>query len=254
MADPVNLPDLIISLSHDNVRLQLLDNANTGIDPWDANYPIEALFSEEELSQVFDTALNANPALIDQFNQVEVVVVDSPNLCLPEHYGADDTWSAIAGRYLRNRKGDKLISDAIADDSLLAYNLPLGAINLIHEYYANAGQQHLISILWSAIHDHVKDLPDTGLRLFYALKGKTLIVLGASAGKLVFTKIYFVPEKEDVHYYTIACHKLMQPVDSWLVTLEGEVNSFKLEDVPDFRFQHTLTLPDTATLVARHRS
>jgi hypothetical protein len=254
MTDPLNMPDLIISLSHDNVRLELLGNASAGREPWAASYPIEALFMEEQLSEAFDNALNDNPILVDHFEQVEVVVVDSPHLSIPQHYVEGDEWSKIAGRYLRNRSGDKLFSDSVSSKALLAYNFPASTINLIHEYYANAGQLHLTSILWDSIYKQIKELQTVKARLFYILQGKNLVILGESSGKLTFSKTYFVPEKEDLHYYIIACNKMIQPAENWRVTINDEQVDFKLNEVPDVKFQHNMNLADMRTLIAQHRS
>ncbi len=254
MAIPVNLPELIISLSHDHVSLAISGNEDTGRDQWAGSYPIDALFIKDQLSQVFDEALSANPSLIDHFDQVEVVVIDSPHFCLPRHYAEDERLTEIAGRYLRNRNGDQLMADQISSNNVLAYNFPQGTLDLIHEYYANAGQQHLTSILWNAIHEHISELPHNGLRLFHILKGNTLIVLGENGGKLTFTKTWIVPEKEDLHYYMFACDKLLQPAENYSVVITDEAVGLKLEEVPEFRFHHHLVLAPLSTLIARHRS
>ena len=253
MTNPEHLPDLIISLSRDNVRLQLLGSETAGRDPWTASYPIEALFLEEQLSKAFDQAMTENPALIDHFDHVEVVLVDGQNLCVPEQYATEDSLSEISGRYLRNRHGDKLLSDQLTSHAVLAYNFPENILELIKEYYANAGQHHLTAIIWNSIAEQIKDSTSKGKRLFYVLDGKNLIVLGEDSGKLSFSKTYYVPQKEDLHYYIIACHRLMQPTENWSVTIDGQTNHLKLEEVSNVKFHHTLLLDELRTLIARHR-
>ena len=130
----------------------------------------------------------------------------------------------------------------------------MSTINLIHEYYANAGQLHLTSILWNSIYEQIRELKPVKVRLFYILQGKNLVILGESFCKMTFSKTYFVPEKEDLHYYIIACNKMMQPVENWSVTINDEPISFKLDEVPNVKFQQNIELADMRTLIAQHRS
>ncbi len=255
MTDPANLPELIIALSRDKVRLQLLADKDAGREDWSAIYPIEALFMEDQLSLAFDHALNTNPSLMDHFDRVEVVLVDRPNLCLPKRYAENDQWPEIAERYLRYRNGDALIADAVpSSNAILAYQVPIRTINLIHEYYAKADHLHLTTVVWSAIDDHIKKLPSVGLRLFYLVTGDSLIILGESGGHMTFTKTYFVSDSKDLHYYILACNKLMQPVENWAVTVDNEPNDFMVNELPDFTFDQTLPLAELRTLIARHRA
>jgi len=76
MSEQANLPDLIITLSRDNVMLDLSALPEEGRTHWKTTFDVDGLFLEEKISRSLDEVLLQNPVLIDHFTCVDVVVID----------------------------------------------------------------------------------------------------------------------------------------------------------------------------------
>lgn len=254
MSNPVNPPELIISLSRDKVGVHLLDQPQSGRVGWKSSFPVVGGFIEDQVSNALDTALYLNPSLMDQFHSVAVVVVDRPNVCIPQFYTGDSMLPEIASRYLRVRSGDTLSSDFISGDIAIAYCVPAGTINLIREYYSKSDQVHLTSVLWNAINQLATPAGDLHSRLFYFVTGNSLIIIGETSGKMTFSKSFYVQDQGDVAYYAIACARMLKPSENWLLTIKDEEVSYGMPGETYFRIHQRLELPDLHTLIATHRS
>jgi hypothetical protein len=254
MSITANPPELIISLSHDRVRVQLPAKREAGRAAWTSTFPVKGIFLADQISGALDSALAQNPSLIDQFEDVAILVMDRPNVTIPQCYADQDKLPEIAGRYLKVRAGDTLTADSTSGDIVIAYSLPSGTINVLKEYYAGADQVHLTSVIWSAISQmgilSSKDNP----RLFFLTTGNTLIVLGECDGKLTFSRSFFVHDEGDVAYYALACSRMLKPKEHWLLTILNESTLFELPRDSYFTIHHQIELPELHTLIARHRS
>lgn len=254
MSNPVNPPELIISLSRDKVGVHLLEKPESGRIGWKSNFPVSGGFLEEQISNALDSALYLNPSLIDHFHNVAVVVVDRPNVCVPQFYATGGRLSEIASRYLRVRAGDTLSSDLATGDNVIAYCVPAETINLIREYYSNTDQVHLTSVLWNAIKKLVTSADGKHSRLFYLITGNALVIIGETDGQLTFSKSFYIQDQGDVAYYAIACASMLKPKENWLLTIQGEEVSFSMPEDTYFRLHQRHELPDLHTLIATHRS
>lgn len=254
MSNPASPPELIISLSRDKVGVYLLEEPQSGRARWKSSFPVVGGFMEDQISNALDSALYLNPSLIEHFNDVALVVVDRPNICVPQFYGGEDKLPEIASRYLRVRSGDTLSSDFTSGDIAIAYCVPAGTINLIREYYSSSDQVHLISVLWNAINQLAAPTVDQHSRLFYFITGSSLIILCDTGGKLTFSKSFYIQDQGDVAYYAIACARMLKPTENWLLTIKDEDVSFSIPNDTYFMLHHRLELPDLHTLIATHRS
>jgi hypothetical protein len=254
MSNPANPPELIISLSRDKVRVHLLEEPQSGRAGWKSSFPVVGSFMEDQISNALDSALYLNPSLIDHFHDVAVVLVDRPNICVPQFYAGRDKLPDIASRYLRVRSGDTLSSELTWGDIAIAYCVPSGTINLIREYYASSDQVHLITVLWNAINQLAASTEGLPSRLFYFVTDSALIILGETNGQLTFSKSFYIQDQGDVAYYALACARMLKPEENWLLTIKGEEVSFQVPNDIYFRLHHRLELPDLHTLIATHRS
>src|SRR5688572_6700845 len=254
MTDPVNPPELIISLSRDKVRIDFAGQSGAGIGNWTSNYPVEGLYLEDQLSAAIDAALFENPSLMEHFREVSIVLMDRPNICVPKGYASEDNIANIAGRYLRIGPGDLLIADTVSGEHAIAYAIPTCTINVFREYYANVGPLHMSSLLWNAIHHLVQPCEKDDSRLFFYTTANTLIVIGQAADKLTFTKSFYIRDKADLSYYAIACTRLLKPKEKWLLTIMEENRLFDFQGIPQFTIDHQLELPALHHLIARHGS
>jgi len=254
MSTQTNPPELIISLSRDKVRLQLMEDPTSGRAPWESVFPVYNTFLEDQVAHALDTAMMQNPSLMELFQNVEVLVIDRPNICIPEYYKNNGMLQGIAGRYLRLRAGDTLTTDHTSGDTVIAYTLPTDTINVLREYYATVGQVHLTSVLWSAINLQDNAVSKESAGLFFYLSGNTLLVLGETAGKLTFSKNFYIQDQSDLAYYAVACSRLLKLKENWLVVIGDEAPPFDMPRVPDFAIDRQLKLPALHTLIASHRS
>lgn len=254
MSFPANPPELIISLSSDRVRLQLPEQQENGKPAWTSSFPVKGIFADDQISNALDAALAQNPSLMDQFKDVAILVVDRPNVCVPQFYADQDKLPEIAGRYLKLRAGDTLSADSIPGDTVVAYSVPAGTINVLREYYAGADHLHLTSVLWTAIHQLVTPSGADSSRLFFLTTGNTLLIIGETAGKLTFSRSFFVQDQSDIAYYALACSRMLKPTEHWLLTIKDERSSLAFPKDEYFNLHHQLELPELHTLIARHRS
>jgi hypothetical protein len=254
MTTQTHPPELIISLSRDKVRLQLLEDPATGRAPWESVFPVYNTFLEDQVALALDTALMQNPSLMDYFQYVEILVIDRPNICIPQFYKNNGMLEGIAGKYLRLRAGDTLTTDITSSDMVIAYTIPTDTMNVLREYYAKIEQVHMTSVLWSAInmHDNADSKDSSGL--FFYLSGNTLLVLGEVAGKLTFSKSFYIQDQSDMAYYTVACSRLLRLKTNCLIVVGDESPLFDMPRVPYFAIDRQLKLPKVHTLIADHRS
>ena len=254
MSIPANPPELIISLSSDRVRLQLPEQKETGIPAWASSFPVKGVFLEDQISDALDTALVQNPSLMEQYQDVAILVVDRPNICVPQFYADQDKLQEIASRYLKVRAGDTLSSDPIPGETVIAYCVPSGTINVLKEYYSGAEHVHMSSVLWTAINQLVLPASADKPRLFFLVTGNTLVLIGETAGKLTFSRCFFVQDQSDIAYYALACSRMLQPAEHWLLTIKDERPSLEFPQIEYFNLHHQVELPELHTLIARHRS
>lgn len=254
MADPVNPPELIISLSRDKVRLELFDQDNKGLIVWTSTYSVQGLFLEDQLAEAMDAALVENPFLVEHFRDVSIILIDRPNVCVPDSYADENKLPEIAGRYLRVGPGDKLAADTVRGDLAIAYALPNASIDVLQEYYAHSETLHLTSLLWNAITELVSPADKGMARLFFYCTGNTLLIIGQTDGKLSFSKCFYIHEQSDLTYFAIACIRLLKPQENWLLTLKDESRAFELAGNTHLKFDQQLELPALHHLIARHGS
>lgn len=254
MPTQANPPELIISLSRDKVRLQLLAQPDSGRASWESVFSVYNTFLEDQVSLALDAALAQNPSLMDDLGNVEVLVIDRPNICVPQYYMGNGMLQGIAGRYLRLRAGDTLTTDFTSGDAVIAYTIPTDTINVLREYYARIGQLHLTSVLWTAINMKEDTVSKDSAGLFFYPLGNTLIVLGETGGKLTFSKIFYIQDQSDLAYYAVACNRLLKPKDNWLVQVGDEPLTFEMPRLSHFAVDRRLNLPSLHSLIASHRS
>ena len=254
MSNPANPPELIISLSRDKVGVHLLEHPQSGRAGWKSTFPVVGSFLEDQISNALDSALYLNPSLIDHFQDVAVVLLDRPNICVPQFYAGREQLPEIASRYLRVRSGDTLSSDFTSGNLAIAYCVPTKTISLIREYYSSSDQVHLISVLWNAINQLTAPTEDQPSRLFYLVTGSVLIIIGETNGQLTFSKSFSIQDQGDVAYYVIACARMLKPTENWLLTIKDEEATFNVPNDNYFKLHHRLELPDLHTLIATHRS
>jgi hypothetical protein len=137
---------------------------------------------------------------------------------------------------------------------VIAYTLPTGTINVLREYYAKVGQVHLTSVLWSGITSQENTVSEDSSGLFFYLSGNTLLVLGEKAGKLTFSKSFYIQDHSDLAYYAVACSRLLKMKNNWLVLVGDENPLFDMPRIPHFAIDHQLKLPALPALIASHRS
>ncbi len=253
MSTPSNPPELIISLSRDTVRLQLLEHPESGRAYWQSSFPIQGAFLEDQISNALDTALFQNPSLFDPFEQVEIVIIDRPNVCIPQYYLESGQLPQIAGKYLRLSVGDTISTDSNSTDTVIAYTLPSATLHVLREYYSNVSHLHMVSVLWSTLINRDVVFSNQHSRLYFNITGNTLIVLGECDGKLTFSRNFTIHDQGDLMYYSIACSRLLHPREIWHVTIRNESPEFELPQIPHFRFHHHLELPELPTLITQHR-
>lgn len=253
MPTPVNPPELIISLSQNRIKLQLVGQDELGRSAWHSTFPVQGAFLEDQVATALDSALSQNPTLLDQFETVDVVVVDRPNICIPQFYVNNGKLAEIAARHLRLRAGDTLTMDQSIEDTVIAYTVPSDTISVLKEFYFNAGHLHLASVLWSAIMQDEQVRLNERSRLFFHVAGNSLIVLGQSGVKLSFSRIFSIQDQTDWLYYMVACSRLLRPSENWHVTIQNEETMFTIPHGSQFTFNHQLELPELPALIAQHR-
>ena len=251
MLSTANQPDLIISLSRDRVTLELSALPDIGRSYWKTSFDVESIFLKDQISHSIDKVLFDNPVLLDHFNCVEIIVLDRPNVTIPFRYLENGGAVDIASRYLRPRTGDTLNADTLNNDSVFCYTMPTETLKMLKEYYANINVTHLCSVLWKAISAHENFLQEAVT--YYTTIGNTLNVLASKNDKLLFSKNFNIQEEEDLVYYVIACSRMLQSNEHWLVTIENKESIFKIPDDTFLKIDNHLSLPSLHTLLAQYK-
>lgn len=246
-------PELIISLSHDKVKVHLLAFPDKRLKAWKTSFPISGDFVSDQISQALDVALAENPDLLDHFPCVYLVVMDRPNLQMPAYLKANGKLAAVASRHLRVRIGDSLTIDEAADNNLICYSLPKETLSVLQEYYRSIDSIHIVSLLWSAIRDDLKDHSSQENRMFVTIINNTMFVLANHSNKLIFSKHFTIRHQDDVEYFTIACQRLLKPGRMYWMIVREEVSSFTEPKDHYIRFDEHLSFPALADLLAKYR-
>ena len=246
-------PELIISLSHDKVNVHLLAFPHKRLKAWKTSFPISGDFVSDQISQAMDVALAANPDLLDHFPCVYLVVMDRPNLQMPAYLKENGKLAAVASRHLRVRMGDNLTIDQGADNNLICYSLPKETLSVLQEYYRSIDSIHMVSLLWSAIQDDIKDISSHETRMFVTIINNTIFVLANRNNKLIFSKHFTARHQDDVEYFTIACKRLLKPGRLYWMIIREEVSSFTEPKDHYIRFDEHLSFPALADLLAKYK-
>lgn len=251
MIPPGNAPELILSLSRDQVEIHLLENREKGVASWQASYPIRGLYLDDEIANVLDKALLENPALFDEFTCVHLLITDRPNILLPLYLKKEGKVASVAARHLRVRAGDALKLDKNSGD-LIGYSLPRTAYFTVREYFSDIANIHLVSLLW-------KEMQSSGLiadyhqkTLFYCLAGKSLIVLATEEGRLYFSRIIEIHHQDNVQYYVIASNRLLKPISRISIQLQDDRSPFYMLYSPHISVDKRITFPSVPNLLQRH--
>ncbi|MGB4847632.1 MAG: DUF3822 family protein [Saprospiraceae bacterium] len=246
-------PELIIALSQDRVSLNIPENNSTGRSGWQTSFKVDNIFLEEQISQALDQALVENPALMDSFSCVEIIVLDRPNFCVSRHYADQGKLGEIASRYLRMRVGDSLTADTSENDSVICYSLPTGTLMMLKEYYSNLDCHHLNSVLWnnfSTLHDRPEK---DKIRLYLTLMRDTLILLAEKNNKLIFSKNFLIKAQGDLYYYSIACSRMLKTNENWFVELKDEPGTFEWPGDSILKIEKQLSLPSLHVLMSQFK-
>ena len=246
-------PELIISLSQDKVNVHLMAFPHKRLNAWKTSFPISGAFVSDQVSRALDLALTENPDLIDHFPCVYLVLMDRPNLQMPAYLRENGKLAEVASRHLRVRMGDSLTIDEASENSLICYSLPKETLSVIQEYYRSVGSIHIVSLLWKAILDRIKDQKSVTSGLYAALIGNVLFVLANQNGSLRFSKHFTIRDQGDVEYYSIACKRLLKPEKLFWITMRDEFSSFTEPKDHFIRFDEHLSFPTLSDLLARYK-
>lgn len=246
-------PDLIIALSQDRVSLNMSEDISTGRSGWQTSFKVDSIFLEEQISHSLDLALLENPALMDSFPCVEVIVLDRPNFCLSRHYADQGKLGEIASRYLRMRVGDTLTADASENEVVICYSLPTETLMMLKEYYSNLDCHHLNSILWNNFSTLQARSEKNTIRLYLTLMRDTLILLAEKNNKLIFSKNFLIKQQGDLYYYSIACSRMLRTNENWLVELENEPGTFEWPGNSILKIGKRLSLPSLHVLMSQYK-
>jgi len=246
-------PELIISLSQDKVNVHLMAYPHKRLNAWKSSFPISGAFVSDQVSKALDLAMAENPDLIDHFPCVYLVLMDRPNLQMPAYLSENGKLAEVAARHLRVRAGDSLSIDETSENNLICYSLPKETLSVLQEYYRSIGSIHIVSLLWKAILDSMKDTSVQSSSVYATLIGNVLFVLGNRNGKLIFSKHFAIRDQSDVEYYTIACKRLLKPEKLFWVTIRDEFSSYSEPKDHFIRFDEHLAFPSLADLLARYK-
>ena len=253
MPETSSPPELIISLSHDKVNVQLMAFPHKRLNTWKTSFPISGAFVSDQVSRALDLALSENPDLIDHFPCVYLVLMDRPNLQMPAYLKENGKLAEVASRHLRVRIGDSLSVDEASENSVICYSLPKETLNVLQEYYRSIGSIHIVSLLWKAILDSMKTQPLQHSGLYGALIGNVLFILGNRDGKLMFSKHFTIRDQGDVEYFSIACKRLLKAEKLYWITIRDEFSSFTEPRDLYIRFDEHLSFPSLADLLATYK-
>ncbi|MEP6647901.1 MAG: DUF3822 family protein [Saprospiraceae bacterium] len=248
-----NQPDLIISLSQNRVGLLLLENPEAGISEWHTSFKVDNIFLEDQIAHFIDLALLENPALMEYFTCVEIVVLDRPNFFISKRLPDSGTLGEVASKYLRLRKGDSLNTDEAVNDKVNCYTLPTETIGMFKEYYSNIGCHHLTSILWNNFSAQQSKPGQDITRLYYTIQDDSLIVLGEKNEELIYSKTFLIRDQADLFYYTIACSRMLKSQQHWLVILPGGNGKFEMPGDSILKIDGRLTLPSMQIMLSQYK-
>jgi Protein of unknown function (DUF3822) len=246
-------PDLIIALSQDRVSLNMSEDTSKGRLSWRSSFKVDSIFFEEQISHALDQALFENPALMDSFSCVEVIVLDRPNFCLSRHYADQGKLGEIASRYLRMRVGDTLTADASENDAVICYSLPTETLMMLKEYYSNLDCHHLNSVLWNNFSTLQERPEKNNIRLYLTLMRDTLILLAEKNNKLIFSKNFLIKEQGDLYYYSIACSRMLKANENWVVEVQDEHGTFEWPGDSILKIEKRLSLPSLHVLMSQYK-
>ena len=242
-------PELIISLSRDKVTFDLSEPPMASGHPLRSSFDVDALFMDDQIAHAIDDLLYDNPALLEDLNCVDIILLDRPNLALPAFYNRAKAVE-IASRYLRLRSGDLFTADHSGNLSF-CYTVPESTWQLLKEYYANSRITHLTSLLWFSINHHITD-PDPDA-LYFTIVQKTLTVLCAHKGKLNFARNFNITSEADLVYYVVACSRLLNHNQLCEVTIENQISSFGLNADFPLPIDRQISLPRMHALMAQYK-
>lgn len=254
MSHPVYPPELIIALSRNRVSVQVMVEPSADRPAWKNSYQVQGLFSESQLCAALDAALDQHPALFDKFREVAVLLLDRPNVTIPQFYSDQGQWDEIARKYISVKAGDALVAETAAGEVSIAYSLPTNTRKALEEYYAGAGYVHVTTVVWNAISQHLESFAGNTTRLFFCIIENSLLILSATGPKLTFSNLFYVQDQDDVTYYVIACSRMIRAQENWWLTIRNEYAGFDRPGHTYFNLDHHLELPDLQTLIARYRS
>ncbi|HZV71797.1 MAG TPA: DUF3822 family protein [Saprospiraceae bacterium] len=246
-------PDLIISLSQDRVRLSLSENSSLGRSGWQASFKVDSLFLEDQISRSLDSALLENPTLMEEFSCVEIIILDRPNICVSKHYADQGKLGEIASRYLRLRTGDSLATDPSENDALICYTVPTETLTMLKEYYADIGCHHFSTLLWNHFLTQLARPSHDETRLYLTLTGDLLIILAEKNNKLIFSKNFEIKEIGDLYYYSIACSRMLNASENWLVMIEEEEEKYEMPGDSILKIEKRLRLPSLDVLMVQYK-
>ncbi|MEP6795634.1 MAG: DUF3822 family protein [Saprospiraceae bacterium] len=246
-------PDLIIALSQDRVSLNMSENTSKGRSSWHTSFKIDSIFLVEQISHALDQALFENPALMDPFPYVEIIVLDRPHFCVSRHYADQGKLGEIASRYLRMRVGDTLSTDASENDAVICYSLPTETLIMLKEYYSNLDCHHLNSVLWNNFSTQQARPEKDKVRMYLTLMGDMLILMAEKNTKLIFSKTFLIKEQGDLYYYSIACNRMLRTDENWSVELKDEPGTFELPGDSILKIEKRLSLPSLPVLMSQYK-
>lgn len=253
MSTAASQPDLIIALSHDMVQINLSGQPDTGRTQWKTSFEISGLFLNDQIAQSLDQLMMDNPSLIAQFPCVEIVVMDRPNITLPQLYIDNGQLPEIASRYLRLRLGDTLATDNAGTDNVFCFTVPTETLQLLKEYYANFRITHFSAVLWQQLSERQSGLDKSKSALYLTCLQGVLIILAQRNGKLIFSKNISVTGETDFLYYSVAISRMLNLEEHWLISIQDEEAGFEVPFDSVLRIDQRLVLPNIHELLAQHK-
>ncbi|HJW28023.1 MAG TPA: DUF3822 family protein [Saprospiraceae bacterium] len=253
MTNPTRQPELIITLSRDQVDIHLLANADKGWPEWQASSRIRGIFLAEDIAHLLDQAMAQNPALLEDFPCVHLIILDQPNLYMPAYLFSEGKMAKIASRHLRVRAGDTLVAEPAAEFGMICYSMPSATLDLLNEYYHAIERVHLVPLLCTSILSEMADQSREENMTFFAQVGKVLLVLSKEKDKLVFSKLFPIRDHADIEYFTLACDRLLHADKKCWVTLSDEGAAYQPASVLNVVMDQQLRLPSLPNLLAQHR-
>lgn len=252
MPTAANLPDLIISLSHDKVIMDLSSLPEEGRSHWKTSFSVEGLFLEEKIAHALDEVLLQNPVLVDHFPCVEVVVLDRPHVTMPKQFMYQDQAILIASKYLRLRSGDTFSADLSGNNTALCYTVPTSTLYMLKEYYNNISVTHISSLVWQYLS---KSTDNTESSIcFFGLIHNTLLVISQEKGKLCFSKTFNLTDDADLMYYAVSCSRMLKSQQHSFFTIENEEMQFEFPMDSLIKIDNNISLPSLHKLLSQYKA